>query len=200
MADLALSRPYASRSGVPTLAAVDPVIFTRRYFTHCLQCTFCHDACCVYGVDYDWHTRSALERRAADVEAFIGIPRARWFTAERTADPDMPGGGSDRTAVVDGACVFLNRAGRGCLLHAYAAARGLDYHALKPIVDCLFPLTWEGDRLGPAEEVEDSSLVCLDQGPTLYAGAREELRWYFGDGLVAELDRMAAEHAPDAPR
>lgn len=185
-----LSTSYPARAGVPVLARVDPMIFARRYFTHCMQCTFCHDACCVYGVDYDWHVGAELERRTADFEAFSGIPRDRWFTGERTPDETMPGGGSDRTQVVDGACVFLNRVGRGCLLHAYALARQIDYHEVKGIVDCLFPLTWEDDVLGVAEEVSDESLICLDTGPTVYRGVREELRYYFGDGLVAELDQM----------
>lgn len=185
-----LSRSYACRYGAPTIAAVDPAIFTRRYFTHCLQCTFCHDACCVYGVDYDWRARTQLATHADALERFTGIPRARWFTGDGTPDETMPGGGSDRTAVEDGACVFLNRESRGCRLHAYALGAGVDYHDLKSIVDCLFPLTWDEEALGPAEEVLDSSLICLDTGPTLYRGVREELRYYFGDALVAELDRM----------
>jgi len=187
-----LSRSYSCRHGVPTIAAVDPGIFARRYFTHCLQCTFCHDACCVYGVDYDWRVRANLEAHADALEEFTGIPRRRWFTGEGTPDDTMPGGGSDRTAVEGGACVFLNRDARGCRIHAYALSAGVDYHELKSIVDCLFPLTWDGDELGPAEEVLDSSLVCLETGPTLYRGVREELRYYFGDGLVAELDALEA--------
>ena len=30
-------------------------------------------------------------------------------------------------------------------------------------------------------------------GPSLYDGARDELRYYFGDGLIAELDELKAE-------
>jgi len=186
----ALSQTYTCRHGAPTIASVDAAIFTRRYFTHCLQCTFCHDACCEYGVDYDWHVKTNLETHAAALESFTGIPRGRWFTGDGTPDATMPGGGSVRTAVNDGACVFLNRESRGCRIHAYAIQAGIDYHDLKSIVDCLFPLTWEGEVLGRSEEVLDSSLICLDQGPTLYRGVREELRYYFGDGLVTELDRV----------
>lgn len=192
MTSLALSQTYPCRHGAPTIATVDPAIFTRRYFTHCLQCTFCHDACCVYGVDFDWRVRQNLDVHATAFESFTGIPRSRWFTGDRTPDPSMPGGGSDRTAVEDGACVFLNRESRGCRIHAFALQAGIDYHDLKSIVDCLFPLTWEDEELGLAEEVLDASLICLDQGPTLYRGVREELRYYFGDGLVAELDGLEA--------
>jgi hypothetical protein len=189
---LALSQAYACRYGAPTIAAVDPAIFSRQYFTHCLECTFCHDACCVYGVDYDWHVRQTLDVHAVALEAFTGISRSRWFAGGGALDDSMPGGGSDRTAVENGACVFLNRESRGCRLHAYALTAEVDYHDLKSIVDCLFPLTWEGQELVLAEEVLDSSLICLDTGPTVYRGVREELRFYFGDGCVAELDGLEA--------
>ena len=190
MTSVPLSKPYPSRYGAPTIATVDPAIFARRYFTHCLECTFCHDACCVYGVDFDWRVQRNLDAHATALEAFTGIPRSRWFSGQPLADETMPGGGSIRTAVESGACVFLNRDSRGCRIHAYALAAGVDYHDLKSIVDCLFPLTWEGEALGLSEEVADSSLICLDQGPTLYRGVREELRYYFGDGLVTELDGL----------
>lgn len=188
----ALSTAYPCRYGAPVVAAVDPGIFTRRYFTHCLECTFCHDACCVYGVDYDWRVRENLEAHAGALETFTGIPKHRWFAESGTADATMPGGGSIRTATEAGACVFLNREARGCRIHAYALAAGVDYHDLKSIVDCLFPLTWEGQELVLSEEVLDSSLICLDTGPTVYRGVREELRFYFGDRLVVELDGIEA--------
>src|SRR5690348_16512873 len=155
-----------------------------------MACTFCRDACCNVGVDFDHRTRAAVERQAPAIEAFTGITRDRWFAADATADPSMPGGGSARTTVVDGACVFRNREGRGCLLHGFAVAKGIDYHAVKPIVDCLFPVTWEEDVLVPSGEVLDGSLICLDTGPSLYEGAREELRYYFGSALVAVLDAL----------
>lgn len=188
----ALSQSYPCRYGAPVIAAVDPAIFSRQYFTHCLECSFCHDQCCSYGVDYDWRVRENLQKHADALETFSGVSRGRWFTGDTTPDESMPGGGSDRTAVENGACVFLNRGARGCQIHAYALAAGVDYHDLKSIVDCLFPLTWEGHELGLSEEVLDSSLICLDSGPTVYRGVREELRFYFGDGLVEELDRLEA--------
>jgi len=185
-----LPRGFLSRYGVPELRAVDPAIFTRHYFTHCLQCTFCHDWCCQFGVDVDRYHVDRILIHADDLETYIGIPRDQWFTGEVAVEPDSPGGETWRTRVVDGACVFLNRRGRGCLLHAFCLERGIDHHELKSLVDGLFPLTFEAGVLGPALEVEANELVCLDTGPTLYRGMREELRYYFGDVLVAELDRV----------
>ncbi|HTR20686.1 MAG TPA: hypothetical protein VMH88_07520 [Gemmatimonadales bacterium] len=189
---LALSRPYPARYQVPVLRAVDPAIFTMRYFTDCLGCGFCHDWCCQFGVDADrWHVDQILAHAAA-LEQFTGTPRDRWFTTRVDPDPDAPGGSMWRTAVVDGRCVFLNRAGRGCQLHRFCLEQGIDPHDLKPLVDGLFPLTYEGDVLCAADEVLDGDLVCLDTGPTLYRGVRDSLRYYFGDDLVTELDGIEA--------
>jgi hypothetical protein len=150
-------------------------------------------------VDVDLLHKREIEAHAAGLEAYTGIPRARWFRKTRTPDPDMPGGGSVRTRVADGACVFLNRKGRGCLIHAYCLEQGIDYHALKSIVDCLFPLTfWEG-TLGAALEASDGTLVCLDSGPTLYRGQRGEIEYYFGTSLVRALDKIEAERAYSNP-
>ncbi len=175
------------------LSAVDAVIFERHYFTACLDCSFCHDWCCQFGVDADdWHVGRILAH-AAELEAFTSIARDRWFAREVEDDPDAPGGRMWRTAVVDGRCVFLARAGRGCRLHSFCLERGIDPHDLKPLVDGLFPLTYEAGVLCPADEALDGTLVCLETGPTLYRGVRESLRYYFGDELVTELDRIEAE-------
>lgn len=191
---LALSRTYPSRYGVPVLRAVDPRIFTRRYFTDCLACGFCHDWCCQFGVDADrWHVDRILGQADA-LERFTAIPRDRWFSPEVENDPDAPGGAMWRTAVEEGHCVFLNRNGRGCQLHAFCLAQGLDVYELKPLVDGLFPLTYEVDALCPADEALDGELVCLDTGPTLYRGVRSALGYYFGMELVRELDGLEAGH------
>ena len=190
---LALPCGFRSRYGVPVLHRVDPEIFRRRYFTHCLACTFCHDWCCQFGVDVDRYHVDRILAHADALEAYTAIPRAQWFTGEAEPESDSPGGETWRTGILDGVCVFLNRRGRGCLLHAFCLERGIDHHELKSLVDGLFPLTYESGVLGTAQEVEENALVCLDTGPTLYRGMREELRYYFGDGLVAALDRIETE-------
>lgn len=187
---VALPRAFPSRYGTPVLQSVDLGIFQRRYFTHCLACTFCNDWCCQFGVDVDRHHVDRILSHTADLEAYLGIPHDRWFTAERELDPEAPGGETWRTSVVDGACVFLNRGGRGCRLHSFCLERGIDYHELKSMVDGLFPLTFEEGVLCPALEAADDELVCLGTGPTLYRGIREEIRYYFGDELVTVLDAL----------
>ena len=189
---VALGRRYPSRYGAPTLWRVDTEIFTLRYFTKCMQCGFCKDACCTYGVDVDVVNVARIEAHAGALERFTGIARDLWFDGEVTEDGEFPGGRHTRTRVVGRGCVFLDASpgGRGCLLHRYAVENGIDYHELKPMVSALFPLTFDDGLLHPSDEAHDGSLVCLPAGDTLYRGVREELAHYFGRELVAELDGM----------
>jgi hypothetical protein len=186
----ALSRSYASRWGAPVVDRVDTSIFRHAYFVDCMSCSYCHDSCCQYGVDVDVENVARLEAHADEIARFTGVPRERWFTDEWTVDGEFPGGSQTRTRVEDGACVFRNRAGRGCTIHSFALARGIDYHELKPMVSVLFPVTFDGGLLHPSNEISDRSLQCYSDGPTIYRGVRGEIAWYFGGDLVAELDRL----------
>jgi len=194
---VSLSREYVSRHGQPRVSRVDTAIFVRRYFMRCMECTFCNDVCCRFGVDVDAENVARLHQHAAGLEAFTGISREQWFTGQWREDADFPGGKHTRTRVQDGRCVFLNRAGRGCLVHSYCASVGLDYQELKPMVSTLFPVTFDRGLLHASLEIEDGDLVCIDQGPTVYRGVRDELAYYFGPEIVVDLD--AVEHQTAAP-
>jgi len=177
------------------VGAVDVRVFGLRYFARCMECGFCKDACCQYGVDVDAeNVRRILGHREA-LEARLGVPAGEWFEGEVERDGEFPSGGRVRTAVRDGRCVFSNRAERGCVLHAYCLEVGVPHRELKPLVSSLFPMTFDGGVLLPSGEAVDRSLVCSGSGPTLYEGARDELAHYFGPELVAELDEIAAEVA-----
>ena len=190
-----LARNYESVMGGPVLSAVDPAIFRLRYFTRCMACDFCHDACCEHGVDIDLGNAERLKALPRDFHERIGLPVEDWFTGTVTADPEFPGGAHVRTRVRNGTCVFRNRDARGCAIHGYCLEKGLDYHLLKPMVSVLFPVTFEGGVLTAAGEAADGSLVCGGEGPSLYDGARGELGYYFGDALLAELDTLKGSYA-----
>lgn len=170
---------------------MDPAIFRRRYFGHCLGCNFCNDGCCDHGVDVALDERDRILARADELEARLGVPREQWFTTTVVADADFPGGGATRTTVADGSCVFRLAGARGCALHAFALECGDDYHTIKPMVSSLFPVTFAGGALLCSEELAEGTLVCAGEGPTAYEMARVELRHYFGDALVDELDALA---------
>jgi Fe-S-cluster containining protein len=174
---------------------VDPAIFHRRYFGRCLACGFCGDACCQHGVDVAIAERDRILAQADAIEPLVGVPREEWFVPHVQADADFPGGAATRTAVLNGGCVFLRRDARGCALHAHALAQGEDYHAIKPMVSALFPVTFGEGTLLCSEELVDGSLVCAGDGPSAYEMARGELAYYFGVELVTELDALAHSRA-----
>ncbi|HEY1692138.1 MAG TPA: hypothetical protein VGG39_08245 [Polyangiaceae bacterium] len=195
-----LRRSYAARAGVPVVDRVDTAIFHRTYFMSCMQCSYCFDSCCAYGVDVDEPTVKRMDAVAPELAAFTGVPREDWFTGEWTEDPEQPGGRHTRTKVKDGLCVFKSRAGRGCTIHSFALASGRDYHDLKPMVAILFPVTFDYGLLHPSNEIEDGSLQCYGDGPTLYQGVRDEIAYYFGEALVGELDAMERAGLAEEPR
>jgi hypothetical protein len=199
---VALAREYASIWGRPVLRAVDRRIFTLRYFQPCLACGFCEDQCCRHGVDVDFENMQRLLAQGDDFENYVGVARDKWFEPEIVEDDEFPGRRHGRTRTKDGYCVFHEKGGRGCKIHAWTLEKGLDHHSLKPVVSVLFPLTFEKCVLMPSNEVLDGSLVCVGDGKTLYEGARDELAWYFGAGLTVELDALydtvRASRAPES--
>jgi Fe-S-cluster containining protein len=189
-----LSRPYVCRGGAPVVDRVDTAIFVRTYFMDCMKCSYCHDSCCQYGADVEGDVMPRVMAHAGAIEEYTGVPRDRWFRGgteiEWTADREFPGGRQTRTRVEGDACVFRSRTARGCMLHSFALERGVDYHEIKPMVCSLFPVTFDYGLLHPSNEIEDRSLQCIDDGPSLYKGVRSEIEFYFGPELVAELDAL----------
>ena len=190
MSAIALERDYPSIFGAPVIRAVDNDIFALRYFTHCMECGFCNDQCCNYGVDIDAANMERLRTLGPAFEAFAGTPQNEWFTPEIVADAEFPSGAHGRTRAVGGKCVFADRKGRGCKIHAYCLENSLDYHLYKPMVSILFPLTFEHGALVPSPEAVDGSLICSGDGPSLYDGVRDELAHFFGEQLIAALDTL----------
>lgn len=188
-----------ARDGAPVVREVDSAIFHRRYFGHCFGCTWCNDSCCDHGVDLAVVERDRILARAGELEPLLGVPRERWFIETISSDEDFPGGLATRTAVVNGTCVFRIAGARGCALHAFALERNEDYHAIKPMVSSLFPVTFGGGAIVCSEELVDETLVCGGAGPTAYGMARAELRHYFGESLVAELDMLAERESGRQP-
>jgi hypothetical protein len=78
--------------------------------------------------------------------------------------------GSERTRMVDGACIFLNRAGwsrgAGCALHQYALARGEHFVGYKPEVCWLVPLRREvqTDWADDGYERVTTTITSYDRG------------------------------------
>jgi Fe-S-cluster containining protein len=160
-----------------------------------MSCDFCNDWCCWLGADIDIENVSRLKQHAAELERYVGVSQDQWFDPDDVLeDEDAPGEFWWRTNGKSGKCVFLNRNGRGCMLHSFSLSKNMDYHELKPLVCAIFPLTFDEGLLIHADEVEDQELVCADQGLSLYAGVREELLYYFGPEFIEELDSLEILH------
>ena len=186
-----LKNSYPSVHGLPVIHSVDTDIFEITYYMHCMQCTFCNDECCSYGADIDMLNVNRILAKADELEEFTGIKSEKWFyPKKRKWDHEYPGHDYTRSTKRNNACVFLNKKGRGCLLHSFAHAKGYDYHEFKPFFCTVFPVTYNEGVLMTPEEIDEKTTACLGEGSTLYRGAREEIRYYFGDGLVGELDEI----------
>ncbi len=146
--------------------------------------------------------------------------------------PEQPGpqsllvrhGAHWATAVVDGACVFLNRpgftGGPGCALHLAAVAAGDEPAGWKPLTCNRVPLRVE-ERIGTGDAVEvtvrawrrddwgpggatmawwctEDPAAFVAAGP-LHERIDGELRDLLGDIVLAEFrERLATPTAPDA--
>ncbi len=190
-----LEKHYPGIYGAPVISRIENSIFSIRYYTNCMACDFCNDICCSSGADIDADNVRRIMVYAEQLEKYTKISRTEWFADHYKNDKEFPGGQYTRTAVKDGSCVFINRNGRGCMIHAFCISSKIDFHLLKPMVGSLFPITFDEGLLQPSNEVSDNSLCCLHQGPTLYQGVREELIYYFGPELVKELDSLALNYS-----
>lgn len=186
-----LKNSYPCIHGLPVIHSVDTDIFDITYFMKCMECTFCNDQCCEWGADIDLENVARIMKHKDELEKFTGIKSDKWFNdSEVKNDHEYPGHDYVRTTYDEEKdyCIFLNNKSRGCMLHSFALQKGIDYHELKPFFCSMFPVTYLEGVLMTPEEIDEKLTVCLGDGPTLYRGSREELKYYFGEGLVAELD------------
>lgn len=181
-------KKYKSMYGVPVIDRFETSIYQIKYYTNCLSCNFCNATCCSNGVDIDINNVKRIMENAEKIEHYIKIPKNEWFCGDYKNDDEFPGGRYTRTKIKNNSCVFLNGNGRRCMIHRFCIENDIDFHILKPIVSSLFPITFDEGLLHPSDETLDSSLICLNQGSSLYQGVREEILYYFGLESVNELD------------
>lgn len=161
-----------------------------------MECTFCHDQCCSFGTDIDFVNINRIMKYEKELEQFINVNSEDWFYKKKRGwDHEYPGHLFTRTTKRNNACVFLNPKGRGCMLHSFALEKGIDHRELKPFFCSIFPVTYYEGVLVIPEEIEEKTLACLGNGPTLYRGARDAIRYYFGDEIIVDLDRAEAQSA-----
>lgn len=163
-------------------------IFSINYGAPCMENCHCHDRCCSWGATITKpNVERLLEHREA-LEKSSGLPPEQWVVKH-----DLGNGHKQlRLNAQGGACIFLDRKGRGCMIHRYCLENGIDYHTLKPLVCAFFPLTVLDGRLGISEEITSEENFCRLSNQSVYRAQRDELLYYFGEPFVAELDAMEA--------
>jgi Fe-S-cluster containining protein len=186
-----LAKEYLS--GNMAISFVHRDIFLKTYFAHCLQCNFCHDACCSYGADIDIQNVEKIQQRKEEILPFIRPSDGEWFEAGYSYYEEYVGSQYTRINTQGPRCIFISKDQRGCGLHRYAISKQMDYHEIKPLVCILFPLSFGEGILSPAPELDDNSLICSGSGYSAYQSLRNELEHYFGLELIAELDGIEKE-------
>ena len=184
---------YPCIYGLPVIHSVDTDIFDLTYFMHCMQCTFCKDQCCEWGTDIDLINVERIMKYKKELEEFTGYKSDKWLdTNIKKWDHEYPGGDYTRTSIIKEKkyCVFLDIKNRGCMLHSFAQINNIVHYKLKPFFCSMFPVTYDESILTTPEEIDEMLTVCLGAGLSLYSGARNAIRYYFGDGIIRELDEI----------
>lgn len=168
------------------IEGVDENVFTRTYHACCAHCV-CDSLCCSYGCPVEPDEMGRILAYAGRLEPAVGRPVGEWFEEKAEGAPDLLAGQRHDTRVYNGKCVFFDCVLGGCHLHRLAVEMQLDVHWLKPMVCCLFPLTWESTRLVVSEFLDE--LPCRDHGVSVFDAQKEDLGYFFGDDFVARLER-----------
>jgi hypothetical protein len=185
--------PIKSNTTTLSIRNIDDNIFTARYYSHCLEYD-CKDLCCGYGCPVDIVEVERIMAFRQELEKILGRNASEWFMEQTEANPDYPSGNVKRTMVYDGHCVFHERSNRGCSLQRLALEKGVDPHQLKPMVCFLFPLTWDEGCLHVAAFLDE--LPCQRQGDPILDCVRDDIKYYLGVDLAAEMDALKNQYAP----
>jgi Fe-S-cluster containining protein len=200
----------------PRFRTVDPALFTRRMAPDCMthRCTVVqdehgtalahpivrNDVCCQYGCDVDLAERDAILAHAGDIGALLRPEAAAkpWFDDELFHDADYPSGAVVRSAVHEGACIFIAHDQRGCAIHRAALESGWDMRGVKPAICRLYPVSYDDGAIILAPEYPEYSCAHAE-GPSLYRLTRDLLGELFGEALVIALDAAEARALAAAP-
>jgi hypothetical protein len=170
---------------------VEPRVLTARFDPECAT-SRCTGRCCEGGVWTDATEHDAILTHAAAIQTQMDRSQERntdkWFDSEPRDDADFPSGRAFGTAVINGACVFLD-ADRRCVLQK--ASNG-ETGNLKPFFCVAFPLTiCEGTLC--LDDADDGA-CCMpspDGSVNVFALCVQELEYVMGMDGVAQLRDVA---------
>jgi hypothetical protein len=189
-----LSKSYPSRYGLPVVDGIDTDIFSTRYPSAGCMGMDCNDICCSGGAIMDIVAFNKL-KEFREYEEFKNIA---WESISFEKEQYYPGGLGCYTPIVDGMCVFKNRASRGCGIHSFCFEKGIEVRELKFFACCIFPV--EVNRVQDKSHIltvgyelrhEGFDFDCKFTGDsTVYECARDDICYYFGKELIDVIDGL----------
>ena len=104
-----------------------------------------------------------------------------------------PEDGATKTKVVDGACIFLNRAGfpsgMGCALHQHAVLQGLPPTSLKPEVCWQLPIRRSYRTVELADQTSYLEVTITEYDRRGWGPGGHDLDWYCSGNPEAHVGR-----------
>ncbi len=147
------------------------------------------DGCCTHGAHF-----SDADDRERVQEAADRLTRRQWqLRAEgrRHGVVSTDEDGSQQTRVVDGACIFLNRAGfdgpTGCALHALALAQGRHPLHTKPDVCWQLPLRREHREVQRPDGSTYTEVSLSEFDRRSWGPGGHDLDWYCSGATEAHV-------------
>lgn len=142
------------------------------------------DGCCTHGAHF-----SDSEDRDRVAKAKKRLTRETWqykdeatrngWTEFEESDEEDP---AEKTRVVDGGCIFLNRpgfgGGEGCALHSLAVREGKDFIETKPDVCWQLPIRREFRNVDRGDGTEYLETTIGEYGRAGWGPGGHDLDWY----------------------
>lgn len=149
------------------------------------------DGCCTLGAHFsgkaDLRTvKKAMKSLGPDEWQYYdeGHSKRGWTETED---------GDDKTRVIDGACIFLNRpgfpAGAGCALHQHALAEGIAPHTIKPDVCWQLPIRRTFRTVELTDETSYLEISIGEYDRRGWGPGGHDLDWYCSGNPQAHVGR-----------
>lgn len=145
--------------------------------------------CCTLGAHFA--DKDDVKRVTASVKELTGdqwqehpgrIPRKKdWLTKDEE--------GEAKTAVSDGACIFLNgpdfHRGAGCALHLLASDQGVSHVQTKPDVCWQLPIRRDFDEVTRADGQDKTVVIITEYVRGMWGSGGHDLHWYCSSNTEA---------------
>lgn len=146
------------------------------------------DGCCSLGAHF---TDSADEKRVRKAAKRLRDDEWQYHKKGRKSFIELDEDGARKTRVVDGACVFLNRAGfaggMGCALHSMAVKEGVHFIELKPEVCWQVPIRRAYREVKRPDETTYTEISISEFDRRGWGPGGHDLHWWCTSAVEAHV-------------